>query len=85
MDSCLYRDFHNYIDAIRINKDYFKKEDLKDLTCLKSLYSREEPRITIHDYIDRIMKKYIQGRLSYRWNNNKCYSTIKKGRKIFNN
>jgi hypothetical protein len=56
IDSCLYHDFHNYIDAIRINKEYFKKEDLKDLTCLKSLYSREEPIITIHDYIDRIME-----------------------------
>ena len=56
MDSCLYQDFHKYIDAIRINKEYFKKEDLKDLTCLKSLYSREEPRITIHDYVDRIME-----------------------------
>ena len=28
MDSCLYNDFHKYINAIHINKDIYK-EDLK--------------------------------------------------------
>lgn len=56
MDSCLYNDFHKYINAIHINKDYFQEEDLKNLSCLRSLYSRKEPKISIHDYIDKIMK-----------------------------
>lgn len=56
IDSSLYYDFHKYIDAIRINKDFFQEKDLKELSCLKSLYSRQEPEINIHDYIDRIMK-----------------------------
>tara|TARA_B100000902_G_C27321507_1_gene924964 strand:+ start:5485 stop:5970 length:486 start_codon:yes stop_codon:yes gene_type:complete len=56
IDSCLYYDFHKYIDVISINKNYFQKEDLKNISCLKSLYSCKEPKFTIHDYIDKIMK-----------------------------
>ena len=55
VDSCLYKDFHKYIDIININNNFIK-QDLVKITNFKSLYSQEKPLIKIHDYINRIMK-----------------------------
>lgn len=56
IDSCLYNDFHKYIDTIRINRNYFSKKDLKSVKHLQCLYSREEPGICIHEYVDRVLE-----------------------------
>jgi len=57
LDSCLYKDFHNYIDAININRHYLDREYLDSVNSLKCLYSREIPEICIHKYIDHIVGK----------------------------
>jgi len=54
-DSNLYKDFHKYINTIQINNEYFKKEDLSYIDCLKSVYCMEHPRICIHKYVDNIL------------------------------
>lgn len=56
IDSAIYNDFHLYIDRISNNKNTFNTDNFKNVDYLKSLYSSYEPSITIHDYIDRIIK-----------------------------
>lgn len=56
IDSCLYKDFHNYIDAININRHYKDTGENRDIIySLKSLYCREIPEICIHEYVDHIL------------------------------
>lgn len=54
LDSCLYKDFHNFIDWL--NRDNGKRPNLIKNTRLRSIFSHEIPDICIHEYIDRIIK-----------------------------
>lgn len=56
IDSCLYNDFHKYIDIITINKNNFFIKDLETVKYLHCLYCCKIPNICIHDYIDKILQ-----------------------------